>query len=129
MDLSLFTSFAGRISRKSFWLGLAALCFALIVSAALAGLMLGAVMSAVGDGQRGPEFHLAMSAVATLLTVVFAYSLLALGIKRLHDRDRAGRGHIKFLLPLIGPLWLFVEVAFRKGVIGPNQHGADPLIF
>jgi uncharacterized membrane protein YhaH (DUF805 family) len=124
MNLSLFVSLTERINRKRYWFGCAVLSVALFVSAVLVGFLLSAGMSILGIDAQGPKFHSAMSDVATALMLGSVYPFLALSIKRLHDRD-TGRGHVQVLLPVIGPLWLFIEIGFLRGVSG--RHGADPL--
>jgi uncharacterized membrane protein YhaH (DUF805 family) len=75
------------------------------------------------------------------------------GIKRLHDRDKSGWWLLLFyLVPylLLGPIgwitgpermlgvalavasaavtiWMIVEIGCRRGTVGPNQYGPDPL--
>jgi uncharacterized membrane protein YhaH (DUF805 family) len=50
-----------------------------------------------------------------------------LGIKRFHDRDKSGWWLLISLVPLIGPLWLLVELGFLQGSEGANRFGPDPL--
>ena len=47
--------------------------------------------------------------------------------KRLHDRGRSAWWLIVLLIPVLGPLWLAIELALRRGTPGENQYGADPL--
>jgi uncharacterized membrane protein YhaH (DUF805 family) len=47
--------------------------------------------------------------------------------KRCHDRDRSGWFQLISLIPLIGSIWLLVEVGFLRGTPGPNRFGPDPL--
>jgi uncharacterized membrane protein YhaH (DUF805 family) len=76
---------------------------------------------------------------------------IAVGIKRLNDRNKSGWWLLLFyLVPglldvivifiegsmLVGILgiagaaiviWMIVELGFRRGTVGPNQYGPDPL--
>jgi uncharacterized membrane protein YhaH (DUF805 family) len=44
-------------------------------------------------------------------------------IKRFHDRDKTGWWVLIGLIPLIGPLWLLIELGFLKGTDGANRFG------
>jgi uncharacterized membrane protein YhaH (DUF805 family) len=52
--------------------------------------------------------------------------LLALMVKRLHDRGLRALHLLWFLLPVLGPLWLLITLGFRAGTEGSNQYGEDP---
>jgi uncharacterized membrane protein YhaH (DUF805 family) len=49
-------------------------------------------------------------------------------VKRLHDRGSGAASLLWLLLPVLGPLWLFINLGFRKGIDGDNQFGPDPLL-
>ena len=50
---------------------------------------------------------------------------LALAFKRIHDRNHSGWFLLIFLIPIVGPLWLLIEVWFLKGTVGVNRFGED----
>ncbi len=75
---------------------------------------------------------------------------LALGAKRLHDRDKSawwlllfyfvpgilgttadriggGTGIILHIAGFAITVWAFVELGCLRGTVGPNQYGPDPL--
>ena len=52
---------------------------------------------------------------------------VAIGVKRLHDRNKTGWWMLIILLPVIGGLWYLIECGFLKGTTGPNTYGPDPL--
>lgn len=56
----------------------------------------------------------------------FFWILLALMVKRVHDRGLSGAQLLWVLLPVIGPLWLVITLALRAGTAGSNQYGDDP---
>jgi uncharacterized membrane protein YhaH (DUF805 family) len=89
--------------------------------------------------------------VGFILLVLATWSGLAVGVKRLHDRDKSGWWILLFWL---GPgflgswqtttpdlsgvfilslaslailIWAFVELGCLPGTPGPNQYGPDPL--
>jgi uncharacterized membrane protein YhaH (DUF805 family) len=101
-------TFRGRLSRPAFWLA------SLAVWAAFAVLFV-FLESAFGRS-------------ATLILYPPLLWLLAvLCVQRLHDRGRSAAWLLVLLIPILGPLWLLVELAFRAGTPDENQYGRDPL--
>jgi uncharacterized membrane protein YhaH (DUF805 family) len=74
MDLAFFFGFGGRINRARYWLALATFCVA-DVALMLFGLAVG----------RGATFHV----ISYPINLAIFASSLAVGLKRLHDRDRS----------------------------------------
>ena len=72
-------------------------------------------MGAVGEGL--------LSVVAV---VAYFWMGLAVSVKRWHDRGKPGVWVFIVFLPLIGPLWAFIELGFLRGDEGPNPYGAPP---
>jgi uncharacterized membrane protein YhaH (DUF805 family) len=76
MDIgTLFFGFKGRINRAKYWLAI--LVFVII------SLVLAIIAYGVGD-------LLAFQALSLIVNIVVFISGLAVGIKRLHDRDKSG---------------------------------------
>ena len=50
----------------------------------------------------------------------------AVCIRRLHDRDKSAWWLLLFLIPVIGPIWLFVEMGLLEGTPGPNRYKTYP---
>lgn len=48
-------------------------------------------------------------------------------VKRCHDRGRSGWFLLINFIPIIGALWLWVELCFLRGTKGPSRFGPDPL--
>ncbi|HET7806016.1 MAG TPA: DUF805 domain-containing protein [Pseudolabrys sp.] len=130
---ALLFGFQGRINRAKYWLATA--IYTVIVAA-----LIGA----------GFLFHFGglFLAVFVIACVVLFISGIAIGIKRLHDRDKSGWWLLVFyLVPgvfdgmdrVLGPnllfnlvsiaisVWMIVELGFLRGTSGPNQYGPDPL--
>jgi uncharacterized membrane protein YhaH (DUF805 family) len=63
-----------------------------------------------------------------VVCVVLFVGSLAGAVKRLHDRDRSGWFYLIFFVPVIGTLWLLVELGFLRGTQGENRFGPDPLM-
>jgi uncharacterized membrane protein YhaH (DUF805 family) len=136
--LYLFNSFDGRISRKPFWIAMGVVCAANVVAYYIAEQI---------DGDR----------LAAIVDLAFTYPEFAISAKRGNDRNMPlwllaiffGAGAFLDLLDVLQwggtaeepsmlslfiavPFTVFgiallVELGFRKGTPGPNQHGPDPL--
>jgi len=110
----LLTSFEGRIGRRSFWMTILAFLVGSIVLRILDGVL--NTPSFYGTGVLGGLFALAL-----------IYPALALYAKRWHDRGKSGWWSLIALIPIIGSIWLLVELGFLKGTPGPNAYGPDPV--
>ena len=134
----LLNSFDGRIGRKTFWIAMGVLTLAELVGHFTAEQIEGDRLSAIVD-------------------LAFTYPELAVAVKRGHDRNMPlwllgaffGASALLDLFTVLGwsgtsdepsmlslliavpftifGLALLVELGFRKGTIGPNQYGPDPL--
>ena len=110
----LFTSLEGRIGRHSYWMGILAMAVIGVV-ASLLDVMLG-TMNENGYG--------IISGLAGLLLI---YPAIVLYAKRWHDRGKSGWWSLIGLIPIIGGIWLLVELGFLRGQPGPNQYGPEPV--
>lgn len=52
---------------------------------------------------------------------------LALAVRRMHDRGKSPAWLAIVLVPVLGPLWLLVDLGLRRGTPGENHYGPDPL--
>jgi uncharacterized membrane protein YhaH (DUF805 family) len=145
---TLLFGFTGRINRGKYWLA------ALIYMAAwttfiacslvwLGGLNIDNLLSFAGAG-------LMIWLIGFILFIAGTWSGLAVGIKRLHDRDKSGWWILLFWLgpSVLGSwpaatdigggfmlslaaaaiaIWAFVELGCLRGTPGPNRYGPDPL--
>ena len=110
----LLTSFDGRINRAKFWAGVGVL-FAAGILANLIDLTLG-TMSDSGFG-----------GVSSIVSLISIYPALAIYTKRWHDRDKSGWWTLIIFVPVIGFIWILVELGILEGTRGPNRFGPDPL--
>jgi len=161
--LDLFFGFSGRINRGKYWLALV-VWFVIWVIAVLAFLLGGlAILGAnVTDGSLpSPQdteafLHLIrdygiLFLIILTFFIVTWFSALAIGVKRLHDRDRSGWWILVFyfgpgvlagletsteadfaslvlgLAAFVVSIWGLVELGFLRGTSGPNRFGPDPL--
>ena len=134
----LLNGFHGRIGRQTFWIAMG------VVAAAE---ILGHLVANVIEGDR----------LGAIVDLAFTYPEFAIAVKRGHDRNLPvwllgvffGAGALLDLLTVLGwagsdeepsmvslaiavpftvvGLALLVELGFRRGTVGPNQYGPDPL--
>jgi uncharacterized membrane protein YhaH (DUF805 family) len=118
MDIAnLLFSFQGRIRRLHYWMGAIG---AGVVAGVIGSVLIG--LSGIATGHPNPI-------VGLLLIAVYGVDIwigIALGIKRCHDRDKSGWFLLVGLIPLIGAIWLLVELGFLDGTPGPNKFGDSP---
>jgi len=96
----------GRIARTRYWL------FAVVGMAALIAVS-----------------PLAFAMIGRAALVVFLpiyWLLICLMAKRCHDIGRSAWWLLLLPVPLIGLLWVFAVLGFRRGQQGDNQYGPDP---
>jgi uncharacterized membrane protein YhaH (DUF805 family) len=120
-------SFNGRLRRLHFWLFAIALGIVNCIVGSLT--FFPAVMAAAASGD--PEQIMgAYTSPGGLIfwvwTLVMLWPSLALDIKRLHDRNHSGWFLFIALIPIIGGLWLMIELLFLDGTPGPNRFGPSP---
>jgi uncharacterized membrane protein YhaH (DUF805 family) len=112
MDLMhLYFRSRGRISRIAYWF------------ASIPFIAAGVFAEIIATSAHDP-FAAAFFLVVYLGMIVPS---LMVSIKRCHDRDRSGWFILISFIPLIGPLWLLIELGFLRGTRGPNRFGDDPL--
>jgi uncharacterized membrane protein YhaH (DUF805 family) len=104
----LIFSFSGRIPRSTFWWTVILLGLAFVVLSVFLGEELGHASTLA---LYPPSF----------------WVLAASAVKRMHDRGKSPAWLLIALIPILGPLWLFIELGLRKGNSGENQYGPDPL--
>lgn len=103
------TSFKGRIRRREYWF------YSIPVTL---------IVVAVYFYQAGSHFMLDTIVVALSLFSIWA--TLALNIKRLHDRNLSAWWVILTFVPLVGPIFVLIELGIRDGTAGANNYGPDP---
>jgi uncharacterized membrane protein YhaH (DUF805 family) len=134
----LFNSFDGRIGRKTFWIAMAVLTVAELFGHLIAETIQGDRLSAIVDlAFTYPEFAVALkrghdrnlplwlliaffgaSAVLDLLTV----------LEMTGTEDEPNVLSLLIVVPFtVLGVALLVELGFRRGTVGPNPHGPDPL--
>lgn len=117
--IDLLFSFEGRIGRLSFWLGSLVQTFILAIPIASH-----AAIAARAGGGYPPAGQLLAVWGLTLLVMVWVG--LALQTKRWHDRGKSGWWWLIGMVPVIGNLWVLVELGFLPGTSGDNVYGPPP---
>ncbi|MCR6670298.1 DUF805 domain-containing protein [Devosia ginsengisoli] len=149
--VALYTTTAGRISRKNWWIG--------VVGIIVASIVLSIILSLVGLNAAWAQL---------IVYVLLFYPNWCIGLKRRQDRDNNGMdfkilmglsgllalvqalgigvtmtdmgngvvvpapdGWLMVLFGLMGifGIYMLVQLGFLKGTPGPNTYGADPLGF
>ena len=137
----LLFSFRGRLNRKRYWM-------TVIVTMAVIILLL--LLALVMMREQRFEFAALTVVILLLLYIPLIWIGLAIGAKRLHDRDKSPWWLLVFyvlpgILSSLGnqmddlgflilhvvsfaiTVWAFVELGCLRGTLGPNQYGPDPL--
>jgi uncharacterized membrane protein YhaH (DUF805 family) len=134
----LLNSFDGRISRKTFWIAMGALTVAEIFAHIVAEAIQGDRLSAIVDlAFTYPEFAIAVKRgydremPLWLLVVFFGAGAVLdlLTVLQLNGTDEEPSMLSVFIVvpfTVLG-LALLIELGFRRGTVGPNQYGPDPL--
>jgi uncharacterized membrane protein YhaH (DUF805 family) len=129
-------SFDGRINRAKYWL-------MVLISVLVMGVVIGILF--------GMGFAMVSFIIAGIIYLGLLYCAIAVGAKRLHDRNKSAWWLLVFylvpnVLSGIGSasgspglngilslasfailIWAIVELGCLRGTIGPNQYGPDPL--
>ncbi len=134
----LFNRFDGRIGRKKFWIAIVVLTVAEIFAHFVAEAIQGDRLSAIVDlAFTYPEFAVAAkrghdrNMPLWLLVVFFGAGAVLdlLAVLELTGTDEEPSALSLFIavpFTVLG-LALLVELGFRRGTVGPNQYGPDPL--
>lgn len=145
---TLLFSFQGRVNRAKYWLVALIYLAVFIVCFVLTFIGLG-ISSAISS--TGALVSYLLVAILVIVSLLAIWSSIAVGIKRLHDRDQSGWWMLvfwgvstivsllqeaattpssKFILgigSLAVTVWIIVELGCLRGTQGPNRFGSDPL--
>jgi len=129
---SVLSRFDGRINRAKFWAGYG-IAFAIVAGLVIIGSIIDQavlslhLLSPLSTEKKGLDFSGFFLAWELGVVLLWIYMVLALSIKRLHDRDKSGWWYLICFVPLVGPIWLLVELGMLGGTHGINRFGPDPL--
>jgi uncharacterized membrane protein YhaH (DUF805 family) len=129
----LFLSYSGRIGRSTYWVAYFVLAaIEMVIVWWLVSLSHGTFEQLVGlDKQQlralSPQIfkdvlmHVLLP--VGIVSLLFLYPTYALATKRWHDRGKSGWWSLIGFVPLIGALWMFIELGFLGGQDGTNEYG------
>ena len=100
--------FRGRIPRSTFWWTVLLLKAAFLVLFVFLDETLGRASTLV-------------------LYPPFFWIAVAAAVKRMRDRGKSPAWLLVALVPVLGPLWLLVDLGLLRGTPGENHYGPDPL--
>jgi uncharacterized membrane protein YhaH (DUF805 family) len=128
----LFLSYSGRIGRLPYWFGYFVLgVLQLVVIFGLLKLSNGTLADLVAldrdletlPPQMLQDLMMHVGLPIIIISVLFLYPTYAITTKRWHDRGKSGWWSLIVLLPVIGGLWAFIELALLGGDEGDNDYG------
>ena len=70
--------------------------------------------------------HGLWTVIALVISLAMAYLYFASNARRFHDRGKSGWWSLIGIVPIIGTLWILIELGFLAGDSGPNQWGPPP---
>lgn len=114
--LKKYATFAGRASRAEYWKFYLA-------------IILGAVPFIVLALVGGSRHSMAIIQFGTIVAAIWFFAtfipLIAVGVRRLHDRGLSGWWTLIQFLPFVGGLVILVLFCL-PGTVGSNRYGEDP---
>jgi uncharacterized membrane protein YhaH (DUF805 family) len=120
----------GRATRADYWLKywIPFFLFGLIAVALLTLVIAPVALFADIDSREVGAVLLAQVYVMAIrVDLLLFWPWFAVMAKRLHDRGKSAWFLLILLIPIVGPIWLFIEVALLRGQRGDNRYGPDPL--
>jgi uncharacterized membrane protein YhaH (DUF805 family) len=103
---SLLFSFYGRVTRKVWWASFLLGTFVIAVCT-----FLDLCINAKGQ----------FSCLTLIAILVIGWPLLAIQVKRWHDRNKSGWWSLIGIIPYVGTLWIIVELGFFGPVEENNR--------
>ena len=133
--MSLLFSFAGRIGRGGFWLGVLAQVILTAIGFGIAMLFggMGAptelALDAATEGidLATPSMNVTGAVSLGIASLASLWVGLATGVKRAHDRGKSGWWLLLLLVPLAGFIWWLVDLGILEGDEGANRFGPVPV--
>lgn len=120
--LRFLFSFEGRISRRDYWLRCwLPLLLLMLIAVALLPPDAFVRMVPLEEAQAHP--YAMMTPLAYVIMIAVNFVAIAVSVKRCHDRDRSGWFLLVYFIPVIGELWVLIELGFLPGTAGPNRFG------
>ena len=126
-----FVTFKGRASRSEYWWFY---LFLIIIWSAMTGIFLAAGgMSSIETGNFS-GLSMVLAVVFGVVGVALYIPLLAVMVRRFHDRNLSGwwvlAGIVVGMIPILGYITgiIMLVITILKGTEGDNKFGPDPLV-
>ncbi len=125
--LAFMLSPSGRIGRGKWWLAqlvntVIIIGFIVLVSFQFSGDNVSSILSDSPNPSIDPMFAVEFLAVALFLV----WMTFCINVKRYHDRGKSGWWYLIQFIPIVGPIWAFIELGFCAGDDGDNEYGDGP---
>lgn len=124
-----YATFKGRASRSEYWWFQ---LFNILVISVFGGLIGGIAAIQGQDSPEGFSFPVLIGGAVIYALVMFV-PLIALQVRRFHDRNISGWWYLAIsiagFIPVVGAVTGLVTtiISILKGTDGPNRFGPDPL--
>ncbi|MBY0530616.1 MAG: DUF805 domain-containing protein [Xanthobacteraceae bacterium] len=139
--IQLFTNVDGRIPRQTYWLGIVAITVLGLPSIALAAYLGGGTAGAIANlfflwcgfalsakrAQDRGKHYLFVAAYFALLAIVTNLSASQSKMMGKMAAEPSPLLIVVSLLFIAYVIFLFIELGLRRGTIGPNRYGPDPI--
>ena len=125
--LAFLFSPLGRIGRGKWWLAQLVnvaiiIAFVVLLSIQFSGDEIISGLSDRSDPSIDPLF-----AAEFLVVILFLiWMTFCITVKRYHDRGKSGWWYLFQFIPIVGPIWAFIELGFCSGDDGDNEYGDGP---
>ena len=107
---ALLFTLQGRIGRRTWWLWAVAMPIGM-------GLYATVLLRVVGVSPRLTD---------TAVNLLLLWPVVAVSVKRWHDRDKSGWWVLVTLIPLVGWLWALLQNGVLRGNHTANRFGEPP---
>ena len=98
---------------------------ALLVSGQYYDIML-QVMPEQADAINASRLSYGQLMVSGIFSLLWGWALMAVSVKRTHDRGQTWWWLLIGLIPLVGSIWWLVNLGILEGDDGPNKYGSVP---
>ncbi len=112
--VQFYFSFNGRVVKRDFWVRM-------IVPLSLLPVVLYGINLIIPL-----DANFALQVFVSTICMAAVWSFLAVSTKRCHDRGKSGKFLFVLLVPLVGWIWVFLELSLGPTRTGPNPYGDDP---
>jgi uncharacterized membrane protein YhaH (DUF805 family) len=118
--LGQFLWMSGRNGRAMYWM-------ISLVQVLVLGIFV-FVASIAAHKEGADQSIMALLSMGSFLPVILASAWIGWMnmIRRYHDRGKSGWWALMAFLPIIGPIWQFIELGFLPGEESDNQWGPPP---